>query len=458
MKMLLAEILKKGILCDNQFYRVIDSCLENQKKETIQFKYPARRMKPSHFYEKVWDFMNDVQHDVNIALKKDKQPILFNHQEYEHNTDDPFITVNGKNWTEFSLSTGNVIGFIKKGSFILKISSRFGDTFLKYIIADADGFLEIDDTGGIDNENDYQWLLYYLWKIKLKKAFRLGIPKSYISETNVSTKVRGNIDAVYYFTKGYEGKYKCTYSEHSYLNPTTLLITEVFRSSKSKIFTRDIIEIERAFVQASKGQKIKAKDFRYIQNFRNPYYFDYNHVIDLSKLILANQSISFGETNNDSAFLFDVSMLFEYFIRKSLLRNGFSLTSKFANNLTIPTGTYSRKLQPDMVIESHSGVFVFDVKYKSFDSIYGVKREDLFQLHTYLGQYGNQISLKGGGFIYPQHGGFNEFSEEEITVMGKSLKFLICKLAIPQGNDETFFKEFNQNCISFFKQLKQKLN
>ena len=31
--------------------------------------------------------------------------------------------------------------------------------------------------------------------------------------------------------------------------------------------------------------------------------------------------------------------------------------------------------------------YVFDVKYKAFDTVYGVKREDLFQLHTYIGQY-----------------------------------------------------------------------
>ena len=42
-----------------------------------------------------------------------------------------------------------------------------------------------------------------------------------------------------------------------------------------------------------------------------------------------------------------------------------------------------RKLEPDLVIEIDESLFVFDVKYKAFDSQFGVKREDLFSA-TYL--------------------------------------------------------------------------
>ena len=48
-------------------------------------------------------------------------------------------------------------------------------TIKEYIIADADGFLEMEDYGG-EEKGDYEWLLVYLWLIKLKRAYRLGLP------------------------------------------------------------------------------------------------------------------------------------------------------------------------------------------------------------------------------------------------------------------------------------------
>ena len=52
------------------------------------------------------------------------------------------------------------------------------------------------------------------------------------------------------------------------------------------------------------------------QHFTNPFYKEYNDVIDLSKLILRDELSDFGEKSDSSAFFFDVSMLFEYFVRK----------------------------------------------------------------------------------------------------------------------------------------------
>ena len=114
--------------------------------------------------------------------------------------------------------------------------------------------------------------------------------------------------------------------------------------------------------------------------------------------------MSFGEEKDTSAFLFDVSMLFEYFIRKLLIRGGIPLLSKSERIPEIPTGSfedYTRRLEPDIVFESNGGFYVFDVKYKTYDHRYGVKREDLFQLHTYIGQYGNDRPIKGMWIYLP---------------------------------------------------------
>src|SRR4029077_734942 len=99
----------------------------------------------------------------------------------------------------------------------------------RFVIADADGFLEMEDYGGHEYTGDYDWLLVYLWMIKLKKACRLGLPKAYVGRTETTPRVRGGLDPVRYFLDGERAAYLCSYREHSYCNPATILIAETFR-------------------------------------------------------------------------------------------------------------------------------------------------------------------------------------------------------------------------------------
>ena len=222
--------------------------------------------------------------------------MLFNDREYEHNSDDDFINVQGVDCMNFTLKTGNIIGYLQKGDYAIKISSRFGDNFLKYIISDAEGFLEIENYGGYDKDNGYEWLLIYLWKTKLKKAFRLGLPKKYITQKQQLTRVRGSLNPVHYFTTGEKtGTYDCQYREHSYNNEATKLIASTFKKVERHEFLHDIPLIKNAFYTAVEGSRINRKELYNIKHFTNPFYKDYNDVIDLSKLILRDELSDFGE-------------------------------------------------------------------------------------------------------------------------------------------------------------------
>jgi hypothetical protein len=152
----------------------------------------------------VFNFLVDINSDFSNSFfeKHNNKVVLFNSKEYEHNSTDSFISLNGKDITNFTLQTGNIIGYISNGKYSIKISSRFGDNFLKFIISDADGFLEVPNVGGSSSENSYEWLLVFLWKIKLLKAYRLGIPKKYINQKNKLRVVRGNKKLLNYYTVG----------------------------------------------------------------------------------------------------------------------------------------------------------------------------------------------------------------------------------------------------------------
>ena len=222
--------------------------------------------------------------------------------------------MSGPDPLNFNLATGNLIGCVKSEGYTLRVSSRFGDEFLKYIIADADGFVELPDQGGME-KGGYEWLLVYLWLVKLKKAFRLGLPKAYETRTESLTQVRGRLDPVDYFLNQQRARYRCTYREHSYDNDTTRLIARTLQHLDSHDFLRESHVLNQTFQIATQGKRSTLQDLLATLPVRNPYYADYNPVITLSKQILRDELSDFGDQSETSAFFFDVSMLFEYFVR-----------------------------------------------------------------------------------------------------------------------------------------------
>ncbi len=461
--MRLFHFIKDGCLVDNQHYLFSGQTVRNARLDGGKIKFissPGRRTRPEHYEDEIWDFIASVPRDIDKALEDNRSEalVLFNNKEYEHNTDDRFISVSGTDATNFTLNTGNLIGLVKRGDYALKISSRFGNPFLQYIIADADGFLELENIGGERDTDGYDWLLAYLWNIKLKRAFRLGLPKSYVTKNEWISKVRGCIDPVDFFQHKTSGKYLCSYREHSYDNPAVSLFIKAYETIKHYPFSRQSRIIYNSFLTANQGFKRSKQEILKTSYFSNPFYSDYNVLIDLSKRVIQQRGADFGAENDSSAFLFDVSMLFEYFIRKLLKRGGIQLLSKSEKKREIPTGSfgkYTRKLEPDVVFESNDGLYVFDVKYKIYNRDYGVKREDLFQLHTYIGQYANDGLIKGCGFIYPmtddKPGESCELIRDDLYQQGNQIPFYVVFLHIPNNAQEGFNKAMKGRCDRFLK-------
>lgn len=453
----LYELLHDGTLLDNQEYRISRGVFSNHQigQLTLKERKSRERRSVKNSNDKAFKFLASINYLLGSI--DSNSLVLFNSKEYEHNTEDEFVNIRGYEWQNFILKTGNLIGDIKHGDYRIRISSRFGDEFLKYIIADADGFLEIENLGGNEESGSIYWLLLYLWKIQLKKAYRLGIPKMYEGKTERLTRVRGNIDVIDYFVNQKLGNYLCNYREHSYLNPISILVSEIFRLNLIGNFSEDIHYIQRAFNTASQGIRWPVNDLKKVDHVTNPYYSDYNQVIDLSKLLLSDQSLSIGDQKETSAFLFDVSMLFEYFIRKTLIRAGYSLRPK-SEGVKIPKGSGMHELQPDLVIQTEQGIYLFDVKYKNFSKKYGVKREDLFQIHTYVGQYKNRNEIKGFGFIYPKVGESNEFIEQPSYIAGNEIPFYVCQLAVPELVESQYFSiHFKRSIDEFMNYFKEQI-
>ena len=460
----LGQILSDGSLVDNTDHRVREMIFRaGSRGADINLRSEKSKNK-----QNIWSL---IQKAADVHCETSELIFLTHDKDYEHNTDDPFIDVRGYYDQDFTLKTGNLIGSIRAYDWVLTVSSRFGDDFLKYIVADADGFVEVPNQGGLKKQG-HEWLLIYLWLVKLKKAFRLGLPKEYSTRTEELTQPRGRLDPLDYVLNPMRATYRCSYREHRYDTDATLLIARTLEHLESHDFIQGAQALNCTFQVASQGQRSALQDLLATPLMRNPYYADYNPVIALSKRILRNDLADFGDQSQTSAFFFDVSMLFEYFVRKLLKRAGISFHSKNNREWTIPSGLPNgyerRRLIPDLIFDIDGAAYVFDVKYKSFDFAHGVSREDLFQLHTYIGQVSNKYNIGGCGFIYPirqcrwEKYGLEKTQgifSETITQAGRSIPFHVAFIKVPEAQNEfqDFRNQFKSQLERFVSALLKRL-
>jgi 5-methylcytosine-specific restriction enzyme subunit McrC len=464
----LYDILRDGILKDNQIYDARNGKLENcHWQEPLPLDQAYRRTKPHHKEDAIWRFLIHTREKVSDSLRNGtaESLVLFNDKDYEHNTTDEFIELQGSDALNFKLTTGNLVGCVKQGEYSLKISSRFGDAFLRYIIADADGFLELDNLGGDGSDGDYDWLLAYLWMIKLKRAYRLGMPKGYVGKTETTFRVRGSIDPLRFAIDGGKNRYHCNYREHSYSTPQTILIAEAFRRLKKHSLLKDVYNVASNFTVASEGKRVSRSKLLSTPPFSNPFYADYNDIVELSKKVVRNESTDVGDQSENSAFLFDISMLFEYFVRKLLKRGGARFYPKRDGSWGIPCAGLHKskhKLEPDLVFTLGNKTCVFDVKYKAYDFRQGVSREDLFQIHTYVGQCSNVYNVAACGLIYPvtektwqdyQLGTRSGVFSDSFCIARKRVPFRVSFIRVPP-DDAHFGRVFKDSCRVFTEELR----
>ena len=213
------------------------------------------------------------------------------------------------------------------------------------------------------------------------------------------------------------------------------------------------------FSTATKGKKLSINELLNYKPLKNPYYNDYNKVAELSQRIINREMADFSTEKEDfSAFFFDISMLFEHFIRKLLIRKGYILEEKNKEQYFIPSGGKyregQRKLLPDIIIKNSDGsINVYDVKYKRFDFTYGVNGEDLFQINTYLGQLLNTNIVKRCGFIFPVEEDNIDLNQEEIiqelNICGSKVVFEVLFFKVPVEGIPNYSEKFQLNSNNF---------
>ncbi|MGL2993495.1 5-methylcytosine restriction system specificity protein McrC [Flavobacterium sp. TSSA_36] len=368
----------------------------------------ARPNKPNLRKEGIEDFLRKIKDNIqSIDISKATKHLLLEDLEFDANTDQKIIEIVGSTFENLSIKTSNIVGsFYFKGN-QLNINCRFGNSFLQYMIANTSGFIELERFGGLNNDIGLgEWILIIYWKMQLKKAFSHGLYKTYIQKKESINTIKGSIDINAYIAEHYfNGKTTCLYKEHSYENHINLTIKKaIAKIGKSKYdgMLNDMLNIKSTFDGIHfKNGKTNESD----KKVKNPFYKKYNEVYDLSQRIINDEFLSFGDPESEfSAFIFDISLLFEHHIRK-VIKNSIVLLPKNKNEFEIPNGITTNKIFPDVIIDyGNNKIGIYDVKYKHFQTKgkeKGVQREDKFQLITYLAYYSSKYEVIDSGFIYP---------------------------------------------------------
>jgi 5-methylcytosine-specific restriction enzyme subunit McrC len=366
------------------------------------------RNKPKLRKEGIEDFLRKIKDNIqSIDLSKATKHLLLEDKEFDANTDQEIIEIKGHTFDNLNIKTSNIVGsFYFKGN-QLNINCRFGNSFLQYMIANTSGFIELERFGGLNNDIGLgEWILIIYWKMQLKKAFAHGLYKTYRQKKESINTVKGSIDINAYINKHYfDGKTTCLYKEHSYENYINLTIKKaIAKIGKSKYdgMLNDVLNIKSTFDGIHfKNGKTDERD----KKVKNSFYKNYNEVYDLSQRIINEEFLSFGDPESEfSAFVFDISLLFEHHIRK-VIKNTLPLHTKNKQEFEIPNGITTNKIFPDVIIDyGNNKIGIYDVKYKHFQTegkLKGVRREDKFQLITYLAYYCSEYEVINCGFIYP---------------------------------------------------------
>ena len=379
---------------DNSFYQLKDEINLNTWDLNINKKTEETRK----------EYLLELIKNLYGYLKTIKPEIITFGEEFEASYEEVF-SYEGYDFNSLKLYTNNIIGTIVYNNVTINIKSRFGDDFLKYMIASSEGFLEFEDLGSVNQKIGIaEWLLIYYWKIKLKSAFRLGLYKTYKEKKEVLSSIKGKIDFNSLNKFKLKAKLDCSYREHSYINEINETIKRaLIKVSKTKNYAEiieDITPIKRTFFDLS-NFNISLKNLKN-KKILNPFYMPYQEVYNLSLQILENRFFNFSQSSKFNALLFDVSLLFEHFIRKLLIHNGFSIQQKNKKELKIPNGIDYNNAYPDIIIfHSDGSISVYDVKYKRFNFNEGIKREDRFQITSYAALLSSKYKIKECGIIYP---------------------------------------------------------
>lgn len=315
--------------------------------------------------------------------------------------------------------SSHYIGRYSYGGYSIIINPRFGDIFGYLIGYTTNLYLPLGNSDlSYNTVNNSYWLIALIWKAMLNKALTTGqIPKEYIRIESNQKHFRGHLSINKHMHTNLcnASRFYCSYKKLSMDNTINRTIRSVYSTLKTKSVSSIIGEFEAydKYLESMGVQKT-ITDVKEIENIHYTRLSEpYKPVMELSKTILSNykaESTNGAESKCGISYFIDVAELWEMYLLK-LLQNSlpskyrvYSPNEDFGSNLLDGN---MRKIRPDILIEEDGRVvMIIDAKYKNYTcfgktSEHGIRRDDLYQMSTYLYHYGKQDKAIAGVFTSP---------------------------------------------------------
>jgi 5-methylcytosine-specific restriction endonuclease McrBC regulatory subunit McrC len=335
---------------------------------------------------------------------------------------------------EYIVQTGLYAGVLFYKGCKINITTKYGDTFLKRMLnfvndiyIDNEQFESQKD----ETENQFLFILAYLFIQSLEKAAVLGLPQQYKYQKDRSHKIRGSVDFNEYLKRDipFQGRLTSIFKERKYVQDIVdvlfLAVRKLERFFGKEIQSR-LLGLNQLLKQNYSGQYVtyatiqKAKTH---QSINNPMYSGFKKVLEYAEIILLGKDLlptNEKQQLETTGYLFDIADLYELYLERLLSKNFPDWFVTGQEELRIyEQQFYKRPMFPDLVMKHRiSGkVVVFDAKFKKMEMLNeDLDRTDLHQIHSYSGYYKN--NLIASGLIYPLSKEISRESAHSASIYG----------------------------------------
>ena len=235
-----------------------------------------------------------------------------------------------------SVTTNNVVGFIRKGNTDIRIHSRFAssndnDFFLYYMLEKVMAINTFSLTSSGKELEIFDFLLFFFPRL-LKEALSQGMFKKYVYHEYNDANIRGLVDVNRHIRLNIPANGKIAYRtrEFSYDNPMTQLIRHTIEFIRRKKFGKAILHNDadtegcvQQIIQATPTFQMQKRQTIINENLRpvvHPYFTKYAALQNLCLRILRYEKLSYGSDSNNKIYglLIDAAWLWEEYIAQVL--------------------------------------------------------------------------------------------------------------------------------------------
>lgn len=335
---------------------------------------------------------------------------------------------------EYIVQTGLYAGVLFYKGYKINITTKYGDAFLKRMLNFVnDIYVDNEQVKAKkdETENQFLFIIAYLFIQSLEKAAVLGLPQQYNKHQERSHKVRGSIDFNDFLKRDipFQGKLTSNFRERMYVQEIIDVLYLALRKLE-RIFGKEIhsrlLGLNQLLKQHYSGRFVSYQTIQKAkvhQSINNPMYSRFKKVLEYAEIILLDKDLMPENEKQQLAttgYLFDIAELYELYLEKLLSRNFPEWSVSGQEEIPIyQQQFYKRPMFPDLVMKHRQSgkVVVFDAKFKKMEmQNKDVDRADLHQIHSYSGYYRND--LIASGLIYPLSKEINTEKAHSETIYG----------------------------------------